>query len=74
MDNVETIIKRQATILIKDELQTYIEQIIKEIINIVKIDIIINQIVNPEYEINISQINEMIILQHELQSDEMIIN
>jgi TPP-dependent indolepyruvate ferredoxin oxidoreductase alpha subunit len=74
MDNVETIIKRQATILIKDESQTYIEQIIKEIINIVKIDIIINQIVNPEYEINISQINEMIILQHELQSDEMIIN
>jgi hypothetical protein len=67
MNNIETIIKSRVTKLIKDKSLAYIEQIIKEIINIAQIDIIINQIVNPEYEINVSQIDEMIMMQHVLQ-------
>ena len=67
LENIETIIKRQAIKLIKDESIIYIEQIIKEILSIVKMDIIINRIINPEYEIDISQIDELIIMQYTLQ-------
>ena len=66
-DNIKTIIKRQVTMLIKDKSLVYIKQIIKEVYFIVNMDIIINQIINPEYEIDISQIDELIIMQHTLQ-------
>ena len=67
LEDIETIIKRQAIKLIKDESIIYIEQIIKEILSIVKMDIIINRIINPEYEIDISQIDELITMQYTLQ-------
>lgn len=67
LEDIETIIKRQAIKLIKDESIIYIEQIIKEILSIVKMDIVINRIINPEYEIDISQIDELITMQYILQ-------